>query len=86
MIEKGDLQNRQERGGKPRGSDAVDAEISRGKTPSDAAELARVKSKIDRARTVLPSHVAGDVVHCGHCFGLGRDTALRVIDETTPET
>ena len=75
MIDKGDLQNRQ---ADPRGSEAVQADIQRmkGKRKLDAAE--DLATRLQAARDLVPSR--DEQLHCGHCWGQGRDAAIRVIE------
>jgi hypothetical protein len=75
VIKSGDLQNRMA------SSDQVQEDIQRGKTkraPEPEQELA---ARIAAARAVvLP--ING---HCSHCFGLGRDEAVRAFENWKPE-
>jgi len=85
MIEKGDLTNRAITD--LRGADAVEADIRRVKghksEPDGAISAEEHAARILAARAVplLP----GPHLHCGHCFGEGRDAAIRALEGATPE-
>jgi len=81
MIESGDLKNRAVTD--PRGVDAVDADIRRikgRKSEPDpfAISTEELSARLRAARAVplLP----GPYLHCGHCFGEGRDAAIRALE------
>ena len=82
MIDKDDLQNRQER--PMRGQPEADAALKhmRAAAPAavdkSAAELAALKERITRARAVAPP--SGDNQFAQGCFRRGRDAALGIID------
>jgi len=75
MIEKGDLQNRP---ADPRGSEAVQADIHRIKGPRKPDAAADLAARLQAARDMVPSR--DEQLHCGHCWGQGRDAAIKAIE------
>jgi hypothetical protein len=79
MIKGSELENRgpAASGGLHGGEEATDdpqrAKAKRGTKDADSPSLAE---RIAAARNVKPNY---RVVHCGHCFGIGRDEAIRTI-------
>lgn len=82
MIKGGDLDNRQE---DPRGSADADQALRRLKErrpkgePDPAEASPSLAERIEAARALRPPR--SSAVHCGCCFGQGRDAAIRVIEE-----
>lgn len=80
MIESGDLKNRAV--ADPHGTAAVEADIRRikGRKPEpDGAISAEEHAARIRAARVVPL-LPGPHLHCGHCFGEGRDAAIRALE------
>jgi hypothetical protein len=85
MVPASDLENR---GPEPKGAETVQADLrrvaGRRKPEPDVRDLA---ARLAAARALQPpDQVQRDTQHCGHCWGSGRDAAIRVIEppDTTP--
>lgn len=80
MIKSGDLENRVV--ADPRGAEAVEADIRRIRghkaAPDGAISAEELAARLRAARAIplLP----GPQLHCGHCFGEGRDAAIRALE------
>jgi hypothetical protein len=74
MIKSGDLANRAVTD--PAGSEAVRADIQRMKgRPKPELGLAE---RLQAARALVPTR--DDQMHCGHCWGEGRDATIKMIE------
>lgn len=76
MIERGDLKNRAVT--ESVGSERVEADIQRvkGKRKPEADPNLAERIAAARAVPMLPTQD----LHCGHCFGEGRDAAIRAFE------
>lgn len=75
MIKSNELENRGPAGtGEPRGSDKVRRDLARVKGKSSEEQEAIALA----AARELRAPAAG--IHCGHCWGLGRDAAILAIE------
>ncbi len=75
MIRSGDLQNRDL---DPKGSEAVQADIQHVKGKHKSEPDPEFAARLQAARDVVPPR--DGQLHCGHCWGQGRDAAIRVIE------
>lgn len=75
MIEGKDLRNRGEK------SDEVQSDLRRigGPRRKTEAEPDPLGERLRLARDLRPT--GGIDVHCGHCWGSGRDAAIRAIED-----
>ncbi len=81
VIESSSLENRM-----ARGAETVQADLRRAAGRKAKPEAPELAARLAAARALLPPEgLMRDSQHCGHCWGTGRDAAVRAIAEAEAE-